>query len=430
MKYNSETFVISETGKILRLFLIVGISGLLVSFIGLLLNPSGFFHSYLTSVIFWTSIALGALFIVMLHYLVNAVWSVLIRRILENVLIILPIMGLLFIPVLFGIPYLYSWNSNYVDNSHTDSHAINIINEAFAEGNSGDHKSEHHLESSGHDPHKELLEKKKAFLNTPFFIIRTIIYFLIWSILAVRLYRNSIKQDKDGASAVNDSTGLKISAPGMMLFAVTVSFAGFDWMMSLDPLWYSTIYGVYFFSGCIVSVIAFVSIFATWLRGKNILADMISEEHYHTFGKLLFGFIIFWAYMAFSQYLLIWYANIPEETIWYHHRWVGGWKFVSVMIAVAHFTIPFLFLMPKGMKRNPKILSFWAIWILVMHWIDLFWNIQPNLYPDGAMISWMDLTTMIGIGSLFFYFFWKNMSKNPILTLNDRKLNKSINYVN
>ncbi len=430
MKFNSESFVITDTGKILRLFLMVGVAGLLLSLVGLIFNPSAFFHSYLTSVIFWTSIGLGALFMVMLHYLVNAVWSVVIRRVLENILITLPVMGLLFIPVLFGIPYLYSWNDNYESPSHSENHAISIVSDAYAEETVIEDDSEHEDVGTQTDPHKELLEKKKAFLNTPFFIIRTIIYFLIWSLIAVRIYKNSLKQDRDGASDANDGAGLRISAPGMILFALTVSFAGFDWMMSLDPLWYSTIYGVYFFSGCIVSVMAFVSVFSTWLRGKNILADIISEEHYHTIGKLLFGFVIFWAYMAFSQYLLIWYANIPEETIWYHHRWVGGWKFISVLIAVAHFTIPFIFLMPKNMKRNPKILSFWAIWILVMHWVDLYWNIQPNLYPDGAGFSWMDVTSMIGIGSIFLYFFWKNLSKNPILTLKDRKLGKSVNYVN
>ena len=216
----------------------------------------------------------------------------------------------------------------------------------------------------------------------------------------------------------------------MILFAISVSFAGFDWLMSLDPLWYSTIYGVYFFSGGIVATMAFTALFATRFKATGIYNGILSPEHNHAIGKLLFGFIIFWAYMAFSQYLLIWYANIPEETIWYHQRWVGGWKSVTILIAVAHFLLPFVFLMSRTAKRSGKSLGFWAVWMLAMHWIDLYWNIQPQLYPGGARISWMDFAAMAALGGVFFYFFWKRFGAHAIVPVNEPKLGESIRFVN
>ena len=428
MKLDRETYRLSGIEKHIRISMVVGLAGILLSIAGFFIDSRVFFHAYLTSFTFWVSIGLGALFIVMLHHLVNAVWSVVVRRIAECLMMTLPVMAICFIPVIFGIFCLYEWSHLPSDQTAHHSSVTSIVESAHAKTMSS------HIEETSspaeHDPEAELLVKKQGYLNTPFFIIRTIFYFALWSLLATMLYNTSLKQDKDGYHISQERRMRIVSAPGMILFALSVSFAAFDWLMSLDPLWYSTIYGVYYFSGCIVAIMAVISVFTGWLRSRNILADVISPEHYHTFGKLLFGFLIFWAYMAFSQYLLIWYANIPEETAWYHQRWVGGWKFVTILIAVAHFVIPFIALMPQAVKKNPKTLGFFAVWILVMHWIDLYWNIQPNLYPDGAGFSWMDAVTMMALGGVFCYFFLKRLSSNAILTFNDPKLEESIRYVN
>ena len=373
--------------------LIVGIIGLLIAASGFFVDRQQFFFSYLTAFSFWMTITLGGLFFTLIHNVTSAMWSTVLRRILETIMMTIPVMALLAIPVLLGIKDLYLWS---------DAGTV-----------AGD----------------LLLQKKAAYLNIPFFVIRTVFYFVVWFLLARVLYKISKQQDESFDPEQKEKLRQR-SAPGILLFAVTITFASFDWLMSLDPHWYSTIFGVYIFAGSFLSAIAVVVLIGLSLRKRDLLTDTFTVEHYHDLGKFLFSFTVFWGYMAFSQYFLIWYANIPEETIWFGHRWIGSWKVVTMVLVFGHFVIPFLALMPRAAKRNFKFLKFMAYWILLMHFIDLHWIIMPTIHHHGVHFSWMDVAALIGIGGIFVSFFWRRYLKGALVPVNDGKLADSIKLVN
>lgn len=389
MRFDKQTFRLIDDGGFGKKSLMVGVAGLALSLIGYFTDSHQFFYSYLTSFAFWFTIAMGGLFFVMLHHLTNATWSVVLRRIAENLMSNIPFMMILFIPVLLGIKDLYHW-------SHPD------------------------LVATDH-----LLMKKAPYLNIPFFIIRAAIYFGIWILLSRLLYKISINQD-NGHSETQTKRFRKISAPGMILFAFTISFAAFDWFMSLDAHWYSTIFGVYIFSGGLLNGLAFITMVTIYLKSKGPFTDIVTSEHFHDLGKLLFAFTIFWAYICFSQYFLIWYANIPEETVWFSARWKGAWKFFSLTIIFGHFVIPFFALITQAAKRNLKVMTSIVILLFIVHWVDLYWIIMPNLLTDGAKISWMDLTTMLGIGGIFMWNYLRLSKKTALTPTNDPRLKASI----
>ena len=202
--------------------------------------------------------------------------------------------------------------------------------------------------------------------------------------------------------------------------------------MSLEPHWYSTIYGVYYFSGGLLATIALMFTIGLRLRAKGVLESVITEEHYHDLGKLMFAFTIFWGYIAFSQYLLVWYGNLPEETVWYLERWQGSWKAVSLLIIFGAFTFPFIILLFRGVKRNLKFMTGLAIWMMLMHWLDMYWLVLPT-YPEaehGASFAWWDLTTMIGLGGIFLWTFWRRYSSKSLVPVKDPELQESIEFVN
>lgn len=393
MKFDTSTYRMTDPGKLGTIALVIGVIALAASAAGYAIDSKQFFASYLTSFVFWVSIGLGGLFFTMVHHMVGANWSVVIRRILESTGYALPLMFVFFIPLIFGLNELYRWS----------------IEEQVAT----DH----------------LLQHKEPYLNTPFFIIRNVIYFAVWSFLAHRLYRLSVKQDDQSTPEITSSFK-KASAPGLILFAVTITLASFDWMMSLDAHWFSTIYGAYFFSGSAMAMMAFAQIFVVHMRRNKILNDTITVEHDHDIAKLAFAFIVFWAYMAFSQYMLIWYANIPEETIWYEHRWIGSWKTVSLVLIIGHFVVPFLILITRQAKRMPALMYLGGFWLLIMHYIDIYWNVMPNFAHHGAHFSWMDVSTLVGIGGVFVWYFWKIYTAKALVPVNDPRLDASIEFVN
>lgn len=393
MELDPTTYRLKLSGKPGLVSLIVGLVGLALSFVGYKVDADQMFHSYLTAFVFWVSIALGGLFFTMLHHLVNAKWSIVLRRLSESVMICLPFMALLFIPVLLGLHHLYHWS---------DAAAVAA---------------------------DDILQKKAGYLNPTFFVIRSIGYFVIWSLFAVLLYRISLREDKKHEAGMH-LTMRRLSAGGMVLFALTSTFAAFDWLMSLDAHWYSTIFGVYVFSGSFLAILSFVILAAGYVRRHAGLRETITVEHFHDLGKLTFAFIIFWAYMAFSQYFLMWYANIPEETVWYLHRWANPWKYVSLVIIFGHFVVPFIALLTRIAKRTLAFLSAVAVWILLMRWVDLYWLVMPNLHQHEVHLSWMDLTTMIGIGGLFLWFFWRRFISQPLVPVGDPGLQESIQFVN
>ena len=388
MRLEGEKFHFGKKAQVILPAAAVGL--LLLSFIGYFLHPRQFFYSYLTAFVFWLTIGLGALFLTTLHHLTGSVWSVVLRRVYENIMSVVPYFLILLIPVFFGIHELYHW-------SHKEAVAANAI-----------------------------LAKKAAFLNPTFFILRSVLYFGVWYLISRLLCGFSLKQDQNKASAEAIKRVRATSAGGVILFALTITFAAFDWIMSLDAHWYSTIFGVYLFSGSTLAALAFITLLLIILRDKGILADKVTVEHYHDLGKLLFTFTVFWAYIAFSQYFLIWYANIPEETIWYQHRWIGGWKAVSLLLVFGHFVVPFFILMIRSNKRNFAVLAVMCVWLLFIHWIDIYWLVQPSLHQHGASFSWMDLTLFLGMGGIFIYLFMKKSARYGLLPLNDPQMERSI----
>jgi len=393
MQFDPRTYKLTDSGNLGPAALVIGVIGLVLSAVGYFVDARQFFHSYLTGYFFWLSLALGGLFFTMLHHIVGARWSVVLRRISENIMCVLPIMALFAVPLLFGIGELFHW-------SHSDAVA-------------GDH----------------LLQGKAGYLNTTFFIIRLVAYFVVWIVLTLMLNKISLKQDLGHQPSFTKKMRV-ISAPGIILFALTVTFASFDWLMSLDPHWYSTIFGVYIFAGSLLGMLSLMTVMVLYLGKNGILDKEITVEHYHDLGKLMFAFIIFWGYMAFSQYFLIWYGNIPEETVWFLHRWESSWKTVSLIIVFGHFVIPFFLLFPRGTKRNPKMLTIIALWILIMHFIDLYWLVLPTLHPHGVHVSWMDITAVIGPGGIFIWYLWRKTAARPLLPVGDPNLEASKRFVN
>ena len=393
MRFDAKTFRITEPGSFGSRALIVGIAGLVLSAIGWVVDADRFFHAYLTAVVSWLAIALGALFFVMLHHLVSARWSVVLRRLSENVMMTIPYLALLFIPVLFGFGNLYHW-------SHPDAVAAD-----------------------------ELLKAKSGYLNIPFFIIRTAVYFAVWSLLARYLYRASVRQDA-GYNQQDVDKIKRVSAGGMIVYALTVTAAAFDWLMSLDPHWYSTIFGVNYFAAGLLTFVSFLALLGLVLRRSGVLKETITVEHYHDLGKLMFAFTIFWTYTNFSQYFLIWYGNVPEETIWYTHRWVGSWVTVSMIVLFGHFVFPFIGLMTRGSKRTLGWVGFMAVWMILMHYVEIYWLVYPTYSEHGASFSWLEPVTFLGVGGIVVWRIWVNLSAEAIVPINDPKLEGSINHVN
>ena len=393
MQFDRNTYRLTESGKIGLISGVVGIIGLILSGVGYFVDSHQFFHSYLTAFFFWLSIALGGLFFTMLHYIVNAKWSVVLRRLGENFMVLVRLMVVFAIPLVFGIKELFHW-------------------------------SDAELVATDH-----LLQSKSGYLNLPFFIIRLCVYFVVWVLLATYLNRLSLNQDQSHSPSILRRARI-MSAPGLILFALTTTFAAFDWLMSLDAHWYSTIFGVYIFAGAFLAFLSLMTLVTLQLRNNGVLENVVTQEHDHDLGKLMFAFTIFWGYMAFSQYFLIWYGNIPEETVWFLHRWENSWKTVTLVLVFGHFIIPFFVLFPQGSKRNALVLKIMAIWLLLMHWVDLYWIVMPSLHSHDVHLSWIDLATMVGIGGVFIWYFWARLAKQPLVPVNDPGLQKSINFTN
>src|SRR3954469_5823026 len=303
-------------------------------------NPKQFFFSWLVSFLFFLSLALGALFFVLIQYASQGGWGIVLRRVGETIFATLPVMAVLFLPLLLGLHDLYSWSV------------------------------------PGAAEHDALLRWKSPYLNVPFFLIRAALYFGSWSLMAFLYYRGSRGQDVSGDPAVSARLR-RLAGPAIIVLALTQTFASVDWIVSLTPHWYSTMFGVYFFAGSFVGFIALLSIMAVAMRRAGLLDTVISAEHLHDLGTFLFAFACFWAYIAFSQFLLMWYANLPEETIWYKARLQGSWMTVSAFLALGHFVAPFLFLIGRTVKRRRSTLAVGGAWLLAMHFVDLYWQVMP-----------------------------------------------------
>jgi hypothetical protein len=354
-----------------------------------------FFFSWLTAFAFFTTLCLGGLFFTILHHLVRASWSTGLRRIAENLAMNIPIMAVCALVFLLGFDDVYSWTKI----------------------------------KASEDP---FFAVKEPYLNTGFFTIRAVFFFAVWILMALFFRSNSVKQDGtdggDAAKALNFKMR-KLAPLSMLTFALTLTFFAFDWLMSLDPHWFSTMFGVYIFAGTVVALFSTLIVSTLWLEGNGVLKNTLTIGNFHDAGKLLFGFIVFWTYITFCQYYLIWYANIPEETGWYLRRMVGGWENIGLLIAVGHFIVPFWLIMSRHVKRNRTVLGVAAVWMLIMHFVDLYFVVMPTLH-GSLHFHWMDVTTFIGIGGVFLHGFLFWSGKDAIVAHKDPQLIASMEYDN
>lgn len=366
-----------------------GAVGLIVSLVGYFLNSEQFFYSYLTSFTFFTSIALASMIMVMIHHITKSSWGTVLRRIPESFFANIWIWSIFIIPVLIGMSTLYSWtNTEYIAD----------------------------------DP---IMVGKIPYLNVPFFVIRQLLYFAIWGYLGHRLYKVSIEMDKTNDWGLAQALR-NLSAPGILIFALTIAFASFDWLMSLDAHWFSTMFGVYFFAMSFQALFPILILMVFWLHKKEILKNTIGKAHIYDLGAWFFGFSVFYAYIAFSQFLLIYYANIPEETLWFYHRLEGSWEWVTYSLLFGRFIIPFILLLNRDTKHNQKLLVFTSILVIVMHFVEIYWIIMPVMSHSGVAISWIDFTTFIGLGGIFMGLFFQQFKKNNIVPINDPQLSNSL----
>jgi uncharacterized membrane protein len=350
-------------------------------------------ETYLVSFAFFLSISLGALFFVLLQHCTRAGWSVVVRRVAEALAGNVWLMAVLAIPIVLGMDHLYHW---------TDTAA------------------------AAHDP---LLAGKLGFLNPTFFIVRLIAYFVIWGVMASFLHRTSIAQDASGDPALTLRME-RFSAPGMVLFALSLNFAAFDLLMSLDPHWFSTIFGVYYFAASVVAFLAVMPKILYGLQMRGILKNAVTVEHYHDFGKLLFGFVVFWAYIAFSQYMLIWYGNLPEETEWFLKRQTGEWTIVSLILIFGHFVVPFLLLVSRFVKRRPLLLALTGGYVALMCWIDIYWLVIPEFSPGVARFGLLDVLCFLGMNGVFSAALVFRLSRHSVVAEKDPRLEESLAFEN
>ncbi|TVQ15071.1 MAG: hypothetical protein EA364_03075 [Balneolaceae bacterium] len=385
-----DDLIYPQNTGILRVLFGIGALGIFASFIGFFVDTKQFHFSYLTSFSYLASFSLASLFFVMLHHITRSSWGVTLRRIPETFSYQLFILAIMFIPILFGMEYLYKWTSPEILAT--------------------DHLAQH----------------KQPYLNQPFFIIRQIIYFSVWSFLGYRLYKNSVKMDENADWGL-ETLQRKISAPGILLFSLTVAFASFDWLMSLDFHWFSTMFGVYYFSMSFQAFFAMIILLGLFLRSRGLLLNTITRVHIGDAGKLMFGFTVFYAYIAFSQFFLIYYANIPEETLWYYHRLEGNWSVISYSLIIVRFAAPFLLLLSKAAKSNFTLLGISSVIIVVIHFLEMHWIVMPTLHYHGFSMHWLDISTLVGLGGLLLGFFFYQFQKHSMVPKNDPKFLESLN---
>lgn len=374
--------------------------GMILAGIGLVLGIAGFISdsyrasfAYLVSFLFFLSVVIGSLFLVAMEYAANADWSTPFRRISEFFAAGMPLLLIFVIPLFLNTGNLFLW-----------SHA------SFVHGD-------------------KMLEAKTAYLNTPFFIIRVVGVLLLWYFFYWMITKNSQKQDNVQDQLLT-KRNITLSVIFIPLFAITLTLIAVDWIMSLESRWFSTMFGVYLFAGVTLCGLGVLTISAIKLREKGYLHPAISVDHFYSLGLLMFAFTVFWGYIAFSQYMLIWYGNLPEETFWFMQRWEGGWIIVSIILVVAHFIVPFFGLLSYEAKTNIKRLKFMSIWMICVHFLDIYWLIMPSMYRNNHAysFSWIDFTYPLLFIGVIILVFNKMAEKINLVPIGDPKLQRGLDF--
>jgi hypothetical protein len=358
--------------------LVVGVIGVIALIFGAVTEPLEFFRSYLFGFMFWVAISLGAIVILMIQYLSGGVWGILVRRSHEAAARTIPLMAIAVIPLMLGIHSIYEW-------SHEEVVAVD-----------------------------QVLQIKSPYLNEPFFIARTVFYFAVWIVISVFLLRMA----RDYEETLSPATALKmrkLSAGGLVAMAITLTFASVDWMMSLEPHWFSSMFGISFMVASLLGAHA-LSILVVTSNSKTMpIAAVAQRVHFRDLGNFMLAFVMLWAYTGFSQLLLIWYANMLESIPWYLHRSQGGWLVMASMLLVFHFFLPFFLLLMRPIKDRPRTLAIVALFVLFMRAIDFFWIVKPSFFPTGFHIHWLDFAAFIGIGGIWLAVFFRSLNRRPVV---------------
>jgi hypothetical protein len=380
---------IPELATYQRQFLLAGAAAGVVSLIGLFTNPTQFFQSYLMAYMFVLGLTLGSLAFGMVHQLTGGAWGVVIRRQMGAASRVLPVLTVLFLPIAFGMSHLYEW-------THAD-----IVNA---------------------DP---VLRGKALYLNTPFFLVRAAIYFAAWNAVTYLLNKWGLEQDQTGDPRIARRMQM-LSGGGLVVYGLCITFASFDWLMSLEPHWFSTIYGVLIMGGQGLSALAFLITSLVWLSRRPPLRDVVMPSHFNDLANLMLAFVMLWAYFSFSQYLIIWAGNLPEEIAWYLHRLQTGWRVIAVTLVIFHFTVPFLLLLLRRMKRVPERIVKIALLILAARLVDLFWLIAPEFHTHGISVSWMDIVLPVALISSWIGCFLWQLRGRPLLPVYDPQFEEAL----
>lgn len=371
--------------------LIIGVIFAVISLVLVFLEPDQFFRAYLLGYMCWLGVALGSMAILMIRHLTGGGWGMVIRRILGAAMRTLPLLAVLFIPILFGLPRLYVWARplDSIADKHLREHLQDIT---------------------------------KSYLTVHGFIIRAVIYLAIWNLLSFLLSQWSKEQDSS-SSRDNSERFKAVSGPGLILYAFTISFAAIDWIMSIDPSWISTIYGLLILIGELLSAICFAVVIERILVEYKPMSQWLKPDFVQDHGKWMLTFIMVWAYFAFSQWLIIWAGNLPDEITWYMRRLYGGWGFVGLFLVVFQFAVPFVFLLSRPFKRDIRRLVWLATWIMLMRYLDLFWIIEPN-FSKTFSLTLADIVVPVAIGGIWLTYFFRNLNSLPLLPVYDASANE------
>lgn len=384
---SARSFQVPASADGLRLrALVVAAAGILLMVAGALTNAEQFFRSYLLGFTVWTTVSLGCLGLLMVHHLSGGAWGLMIRRVLEAAARTMPLMGLLFLVLAAGVGHVYEW-------SHADVVAK--------------------------DP---ILQWKQPYLNAPFWTARGLIYIAIWSLMGFLLARWSAAQDEGHAGQPLDPRFGRLSGPGLVVFGISVSLAGTDWLLSVDPHWFSTIYGFLTIAGSGLSALAFVILIVSALTKEQ---PLLQEKHLHDLGKLTFAFVMLYAYLSFSQFLIIWSANLPEEIPWYLTRYQGSWQYLFLFLVFGHFVVPFAILLSATIKKNLGRLKLVAGLLFIVRILDLLFQVAPYFH-ETLTIHWLDLATVLGIGGIWVATFLTMLKSRPMLPVNDPYLHEAL----
>ncbi len=373
---------------------LAGLVFLILTFIGAAVSPREAFYSYLVAFAYWCGIALASLILLMIFHATHARWMTVLRRPVEVMAASVAIFLLLFIPLAIGMKHIYVW---------VDPPA-----------------------SLGRET-LQLLAHKRPYLNVTGFVVRAVGYLLLATFLSQRLYGWSLRQDTTGDVALTQRQR-NLGAGGLPFIALAITFAAFDWLMSLNPTWFSTVFGVYYFAGSFLAALALLAVVTDMGRARNVFGDHMTDEHTHSVGKLMLAFVCFWTYIGFSQLMLIWIAGLPEETPFYIVRFGAGWAWLGAFLIFGHFFLPFGALLSRSLKRNPRRLAIVAIWILLVHYIDIYWLVMPSLHPEGFSLHWTNFTAFLGVGLLAVAFAVSRLRGRFAIPVRDPYLAESLRY--